>query len=219
MDYLVHVANVLYLFSYLMRDILWLRILTVVAASCLIPWFYFRPEPLLAPIYWNLLFTGINLWQIVVLLLERRPVHFLPHEQRLYEMVFRVLPPRDVKRLLGFAKWSEASPGERIVERNVWLDRLLLIYSGRVAVQLDDHRVTELHDGQFIGEMGFATEQRTSADVVAIAPTRYVWWPREALAHFLNDRVELRAAIELILGADLANKLRVPHTATEEVAG
>ena len=47
MDILIHVANVLYLFSYLMRDILWLRILTVVAACCLMPYFYFRPEPLM----------------------------------------------------------------------------------------------------------------------------------------------------------------------------
>ena len=43
MDYLINIANVLYLFSYLVRDILWLRILTVIAASFLIPYFYLRP--------------------------------------------------------------------------------------------------------------------------------------------------------------------------------
>ena len=32
MDYLIHIANVLYLFSYSMRDILGLRILTIAAA-------------------------------------------------------------------------------------------------------------------------------------------------------------------------------------------
>jgi hypothetical protein len=34
---LAQLSNVLYLISYSMRDILWLRILTVVAASLLIP--------------------------------------------------------------------------------------------------------------------------------------------------------------------------------------
>lgn len=31
MDYLINIANILYLFSFLVRDILWLRILTVIA--------------------------------------------------------------------------------------------------------------------------------------------------------------------------------------------
>ena len=56
MEALIHSANVLYLVSYTMRDILWLRVFTVIAACCLIPYFYFQTEPLLAPIYWNLLF-------------------------------------------------------------------------------------------------------------------------------------------------------------------
>ena len=70
-DYLIHAANLLYLFAYLVRDILWLRILTVVAAFCLIPYFYFRPEPLMTPIYWNLVFTALNAFWVVRLLLER----------------------------------------------------------------------------------------------------------------------------------------------------
>ena len=44
-------ANVLYLAFHTMRDIFWLRIFTVVAACCLIPYFYFQTEPLLTPIY------------------------------------------------------------------------------------------------------------------------------------------------------------------------
>ena len=74
MDYLINIANILYLFSYLVRDILWLRILTVIAASCLIPYFYFRPDPLIIAIYWNLLFTSLNIFWIGRLLIERRPV-------------------------------------------------------------------------------------------------------------------------------------------------
>jgi hypothetical protein len=49
-DLLIHAANVLYLFAFMVRDLLWFRILAVVAAVCLISYFYFRPEPLVAPI-------------------------------------------------------------------------------------------------------------------------------------------------------------------------
>ena len=51
MEFMIHIANGLYMLSYLMRDVLWLRILTVLAASCLLPYLYFSPDPLFAAIY------------------------------------------------------------------------------------------------------------------------------------------------------------------------
>ncbi len=74
METLIHSANVIYLVSYVMRDILWLRIFTVIAAACLILYFYFLPEPFLTPVYWNILFITLNVFWIARLLLERRPV-------------------------------------------------------------------------------------------------------------------------------------------------
>ena len=101
-DFLIHAANVLYLFSYMVRDILWLRMLTVVAASCLLPYFYFQPEPLMIPIYWNLVFTALNLFWIVRLFQERRPVKLSDEERRLCELVFRTMSPREKDRLSEF---------------------------------------------------------------------------------------------------------------------
>ena len=95
-DLLIHLANVLYLFAFMVRDILWLRILTVIAAACIIPYFYLRPEPLMTPIYWNLVFTALNVYWIVRLLLERRPVPMNEEEARLYQLAFRTMKPRDM---------------------------------------------------------------------------------------------------------------------------
>ena len=111
MEYTIHIANVLYLLSYSMRDVLWLRILTVIAIGFLIPYFYLRSEPLMAPIYWNLLFTAINLYWIARLLNERRPVRLSDDEQRLCRLGFRTLTPRDMLKLLKLAAWHDTSPG------------------------------------------------------------------------------------------------------------
>lgn len=63
MEQLINVANVLYLLSYFVHRILWLRILTVVAASFLAVYFYRRPDPIMAAVYWNLGFIVLNaLW-------------------------------------------------------------------------------------------------------------------------------------------------------------
>lgn len=74
LDYLVNAANVLYLLSYFVRDMMKLRMLTVAAASCLIFYFYSQPEPLMACIWWNLFFVGQNLVGIARLLIKRRRV-------------------------------------------------------------------------------------------------------------------------------------------------
>ncbi len=208
MDFFIHIANILYLFSYLVRDILWLRMLTVVAISCLIPFFYYRPEPLMAPIYWNLAFTAINLYRIHLLLLERKPVQLKEEEQQLHRMVFRIMKPREMLKLLKLASWKTATPGERIVEQNTGLDNLMLIYSGNASVHVEDREVAKLREGQFIGEMSCITGGKTSASVIATDALRYVRWPKEQLYQFLDGNSEMRAALQMIVGMDLVVKLR-----------
>src|ERR687894_1844431 len=130
-DLLIHIANMLYLFAFMVRDILWLRILAVIASAFLISYFYFRPEPLMIPIYWNFVFMALNIYWICRLLLERRPVKLSTDEQRLCELVFRIMTPREMIKLLKLATWENAATGECFVDRGKPLDRLMVIYSGR----------------------------------------------------------------------------------------
>jgi CRP-like cAMP-binding protein len=208
MEFLIHIANALYMLSYLMRDILWLRVLTVLAASCIIPYFYLRPEPLMPPIYWNLLFTAMNIYAIWRLLLERRPVHLTEDEQRLRQLVFRPLAPREMLKLLKLGRWENHVPRECCVEGNKMCDQLAVIYSGKVSVELDGQPVTELREGQFIGGTGFFIEEPSSASVIAIEPTRCMWWPKSKLKDFLNNNPDIHAAFQMILGMDLTSRLQ-----------
>ena len=71
MEALIFAANGLYLLSYLVRDILYLRLLTVVAACCLVTYFYSQAEPLMTVVYWNLFFVALNVLQLTRILWER----------------------------------------------------------------------------------------------------------------------------------------------------
>jgi hypothetical protein len=71
MELLIYTANILYLFSYLVRDILHLRILTIVAAGCLVTYFYCQPEPMLTVVGWNLFFIALNAVQLTRISIER----------------------------------------------------------------------------------------------------------------------------------------------------
>ncbi len=207
-ELLIHAANVLYLFAFMVRDILWLRILTVVAASFLIPYFYFQPVPLITAIYWNLAFTALNLFWIVRLFLERRPVKLSAEEQRLCELVFRTMTPREMIKILKLASWQSAVAGECFVEHGKPLDRLMVIYSGKACVEVDGKNVTELQPGQFIGSISYITEETAPANIVSLEPTRYVSWPKSKLQDFMKKNPDLHTALKTTLAIDLTRWLQ-----------
>jgi CRP-like cAMP-binding protein len=203
-DLLIHAANMLFLVAYMVRDILWLRILTVIATFCLIPYYFTRAEPMMVPIYWSLLFAALNVYWIVRLLLERAPMKLNADEQRLCELVFRTMSPREMITLLKLATWEHAETGECFVERHKPSDRLMVIYSGRACAEVDGLRVTELEPGQFIGSIDYVTQETALADILAIEPTRYVSWPKLELKDFMRRNPELHSALKSTLAIDLA---------------
>jgi hypothetical protein len=205
----IHIANVLYLLSYSVKDMLWLRCLTVVAALCLLPYYYVQPVPLTAAIAWNLIFIGINLIQIVILLRERRPVTLTEDQQRLYELAFRSVTPREFLKLLDLACWEEAAVGQIIVRKGQDIDRMMVIHSGSASIRCEERTVAELRPGHFVGEMSFITGEQTCADVVASETLRYVSWSKDSLRCLLEDRPQLKVALQYAIGVDLVSKLKV----------
>ncbi|HEY8090780.1 MAG TPA: cyclic nucleotide-binding domain-containing protein [Polyangiaceae bacterium] len=205
---LIHAANVLYVLSYLVKDILWLRLLTVAAGSILLTYYVLEPVPVWAAIGWNILFLAINLRQIQVLLLERRPVHLPPEELGLYQLAFRSLTPREFAKLLRVGGWQSVPAGETFVRRGVALERVMIIAAGHARVQTGAGTVVELGPGRFVGEMSYLTGEAPGADVVATEATRVVAWPQKELRTFLGKDAALHAVIARVIGEDLVAKLQ-----------
>src|SRR5467141_1697013 len=74
MEIWFHLANVLYVVSYLVADILWLRALAVLGGLSSLTWTLTTPTPSLAFIGWTLVYNTINMVQIGRLWQERRQV-------------------------------------------------------------------------------------------------------------------------------------------------
>lgn len=212
MDSMVHVANLLYLVSFTMRDILRLRVLTVIAASCLMPYYYFQAEPLLPAIYWNLTFVALNLYWIGRILLERRPVQLSEDEVKLCNMVFHSLTPQEMLKLLKLAHWEDVPVGKSLVEAGKRVDRLRVIFSGKARVEARGEPVTELGPGELIGQLSFITNEPAPVRIVAVEPTRCVTWHKSTLKDFLNLHAELRAAFQVVLGMDLSHRVKAAWT-------
>lgn len=205
MDAFIHTANVLFLLSYLVRDILWLRLLTIVAILTLMP--YYAANDLLPPLLWNGAFTALNVYQVYRLLLERRPVRLSLEQQRLYRLGFDSLSPRDFLRLLERGTWEDHDQEVELVEQGCTLQRLTVIAEGDARVEVNGEVVSQLGPGQFVGEMSYVSGEPACARVVAMG-CRCVHWPREVLRGMLDERTDLRAALQNVIGTDLASKLR-----------
>ena len=82
-----------------------------------------------------------------------------------------------------------------------------MLASGRAAVKARGREIATLAPGQFAGEMSYLTGARTTAAVEAVEPVRFVSWATADLERFLGRHPEARAALQLVLGRDLAGKL------------
>ena len=73
MNVLINAANVLFMVGYFTTDMLRLRLLSVVATSCVVVYFYSQPEPLMNVVAWNVVFLVLNLVQLAQMLRSRWP--------------------------------------------------------------------------------------------------------------------------------------------------
>ena len=102
----------------------------------------------------------------------------------------------------------EAGPSDQLAREGETLDNVMVIFSGRVSVRVEEKLVAELTDGQFIGEMSFLTGESASATVSATEPTRYVAWSKNDLKHFLERNPNLSPLLQTVIGTDLVKKLK-----------
>jgi CRP-like cAMP-binding protein len=209
MSPLIHVANILYMVSFVLKDILWLRIVAVLGNLCVLVALSLEAVPVKEAVAWNVLFFLINVVRIKLLLLERRPVQLSRDEQRLHDLTFRALTPRELLKLVALGRYHDKGEGEIIVAAGKKLDAVMVILDGRAAVKKDGDVIVELGEGRFVGEMSFLTGEAPAADVEALAPTRLVTWPTASLKDFLAENADLRASMQHVIGTDLVSKLRL----------
>jgi hypothetical protein len=208
LDYWIHVANVLLLAAYSVRDILWLRIFAVASSLAAIPYFLFQPTPLWAAFGWSVLFTAINMFQCWRIFLERRPVKLTDEEEEVRALVFAGLATGDVLRVLSIGSWATAESGQRLIQRDKPVESISLIVRGRVRVTKDKQVLGELGAGQIVGSALLLSGATAEVDAVAVEPSRTVQWNVGTLERYLNAHPETRNVLQRHLARDLAGKLQ-----------
>lgn len=201
-----HLGYGLIALAYLVRGMLWLRLIAIGASLAIIAFSLISPDGL-SPVtfWWNVAFIFINAIHCVVLVHERLASRLNPEEARLRRSVFPAIDPVVLKRLLRPVEWGDLPAGTVLAREGMSDIDLTLIVDGSAAVESKDREVATLSGGQFVGEMSLLTGNPASATVTVSTPMRMIRWNKKALADVNTD--ELRAVLHAAIGADMANKL------------
>ena len=203
-----HLAFGLIAFSYLVKDIMYLRILSIVASLFGMFFNYTVPtEPLWLPIGWNAIFVMVNIYHISVLLYEKRPVQMDDKNTELYNTLFKELTPVEYLKISKAACWKNYEPNDVLIRQQHLVPDLILIYNGTIDVEVDGNKVAELRDGQFVGEMSFLTEKSATATCVVKHPTKCLVWKQQEFKDLLKRNPSLYFTIQSLLSAQVSSNL------------
>ena len=203
-----HLAFGLIAFSFLVKDIFWLRILSILASLFSVFYNYTIPtEPMWLAINWNFIFVLVNLYHISIILYEKREIRMDEKNQELYDTLFKEMSPVEYLKISRAAKWETLKPGKRIITQGMPVPDLYLIYNGTVDVLVDNKRIAELKDGEFVGEMSFLTEKVATATCEVKYEAQCLVWKQKEFKELLKRNPSLYFTIQSVLSAQVSDKL------------
>ena len=198
--------------SYLVTNLLWLRILAILALGLEGVYFYFASSPpLWVGIAWAVVFVSINVVQIVLMTRERLRVRISEQDGMLHRGVFGEMTPVDFHRLLKLGTWREIPMGAKLTVKDEPGTELFFIAKGSARVVSGYNLISFLHPGAIVGEKSFTSGGNASATVIAETSLRAFVVNKVALHALMKHNHGIETAILKTISRDLTTKLRMAH--------
>jgi len=205
-----NLAFILIACSFMVKDILWLRTLSITASLFSIFYnYHISGQPLWVPISWNLFFMSLNIYHVVIIIRGQKAIHLTDKERDLYHLAFSSLTLLEFAKLLSIAKWSKLDESQIYIIEGQEMKELSLIYNGAVEIIVGHRPVNELRDGQFIGEMSFLSNDKASATVKAIHPTEVIVWEQSKLKELMSKNPSIIYSLQSLMGEQMAKNLKM----------
>lgn len=210
---LVHVGFAVGALAYLLRDMLWLRIVAI-GSYAIFTTVAIRNggDNIWNVLPWYAAFMAINVVRAALLAYQRHLWRFTAEEAALHARAFPMLAREPAKRLMTAGRWETLAPGDVLTREGEVAPKVWLVAAGRVQVALEGEPIVVLNPGQFVGEIGFVARRPASATAVAAAAEdgaapRFLSWESRDLRRRLKRDGALRSTFESAFGTDLARKI------------
>jgi CRP-like cAMP-binding protein len=145
--------------------------------------------------------------QIARIYAERRPVVLGPDEQRLYELSFSSLRPREFLSLAMIGEWKDDAPGDQLLKQGERAASLAMAVAGKVEIRLGQQLVATIAPGHVIGTALALVGDPSPVDARFCEPGRYLSWPLPSLRTFIDKHPDLRLALQQLVSRDVAKKV------------
>ena len=188
------------------REVLWLRS-TLTAAQVLLFTYHFFYANNQTAAFWTAVFVLVNSYNIVKIILERRP-KLIPDEIRdLYDGIFKSLTTREFLYFWNMGTIRSVTD-DYLIHSGEHQDNLLLVLSGSANVQVNGEIIASLDRGAFIAEISFLSGEPASADVYVNEELIFISWRSGRLKNMQNENPEFWMKLQHALSEDLIKKVK-----------
>ena len=200
-----HTTYVLLAISYLVRDIVWLRIIAIPASLCSMAFCYWgRDEPIWLIIGWNCVFLVVNAYQLGAIRYSIHQSQGAPSFGRLWSQVSGEILLVDAVKLFRCAKPLSVAKTTRLLSRGSIGEKFYFLLDGTVTITLANGVGTSTDQACFLGEIGFLTSEPSTACIDAEAGAEFLVWDVARLKALLRASPTLHES----LGRHLTRVLR-----------
>lgn len=200
-----HIAYVLLIVSMMMRNMNWLRFFAILAGA--ISAIYYWTLSDFVSMFWETLFSLVNLAQFALLQIENRRGRFSEDEAKFIKSCLPDLERVHARRLMKIAAWTEVQDAVTLIEEDTCPQELKFLIDGEARVERGGRKIGTVREGDFLGEMSYLTGKEATASVVTVKPTRYLAFDRKRLRTHLEKHPEVRHALEASFNRNLVDKL------------
>jgi len=103
------------------------------------------------PVYWAVVFTTINVYQIARLYAARRPVVLSADDQKLYDLGFQALRPREFLSLVLIGEWKDGRAGDQVLSEGERVSAVCIAIAGTIEISRQGQRLAAMKPGHVIG--------------------------------------------------------------------
>lgn len=200
-----HTAYVLLIVSMMMRSMRWLRIFAIGAGS--VSAIYYWAQADYVSVFWETLFTLVNILQLVIIAIENWRGKFSSDEQYFIETCLPGVERAQARRFVKLGAWTQVSEGAILITEDTCPQRLKFVVDGTANITREEKYLGKIGKGDFLGEMSYLTGKPASASVTAKTQMSFLAFERGMLKEHLTKYPDVRFALESSFNRNLVGKL------------
>ena len=211
-----HISFILLAGSYMVTDMLPLRILAILGGSSMMVYNYYHPygKKLWLPFSWNCIFLIVNcIHTLIIVYAIKKAKNITNEEKELFNNIFSTYDEISYHKLMRSGEWVDIDKDKYLTNQGIKNQYIYLITKGKADVLIDNKKIYEIQENQFVGELGLlcglkiSDSIKSSATVKTQEKVRALRWKRGQLIDILEENSDLLSAFQYTLSTDLISKL------------